>query len=363
FNMAAPCAKQIPPLLSKFQGCLASAVIGDCLGASWEGMCSIKMREINKYMSDLENKHAGKPLLEFTKEYTDDTAMARQVAMSLIENQGFDASSMAKRFSEEYFEEPWRGYGGNVINVFQQLKDLNYKDPFKPSQEQFGGSGSYGNGGAMRIAPAALFSYNSDIEELNALSRNITMLTHSNINGINGAILESSAIYLALHQPADEPLDVNKYIGILLEIMKKLECNYAPEKELEATPSELKQTPYCDKLNIIKELLKEEETSIEDIEKQLGHNISALESVPTAIYTFLRGLSPIPGIEDQGNPLKRTVMFAIAIGGDVDTIGTMAAAITGAYYGMDIVPQTLTYCCEGVQDSLKFAHKLHTLAG
>ena len=59
-------------------------------------------------------------------------------------------------FVKEYYEEPLRGYGGNVINVFEQLKADNCKDPHGPAKKQFGGSGSYGNGGAMRISPAAL---------------------------------------------------------------------------------------------------------------------------------------------------------------------------------------------------------------
>ena len=51
--------------------------------------------------------------------------------------------------------------------MFKQLKDANYQDPHGPASLQFDGSGSYGNGGAMRIVPAALFGYHMNEEHLN----------------------------------------------------------------------------------------------------------------------------------------------------------------------------------------------------
>lgn len=63
------------------------------------------------------------------------------------------------RFSSSYYSQPWRGYGQNVVDVFATLRGGNFRDPFGPAALQFNGSGSYGNGGAMRIAPTALFGF------------------------------------------------------------------------------------------------------------------------------------------------------------------------------------------------------------
>ena len=71
------------------------------------------------------------------------------------------------RFSEEYLSEPLRGYGRSVTHIFEELKRQEYKTPFGPASQQFEGKGSYGNGGAMRIVPAALYAYNLDQEKLN----------------------------------------------------------------------------------------------------------------------------------------------------------------------------------------------------
>jgi ADP-ribosylglycohydrolase len=63
------------------------------------------------------------------------------------------------RFVTEYFHESWRGYGGHVATVFEKLQHENFKNLYSPSREQFQGQGSLANGGAMRIAPMALFCW------------------------------------------------------------------------------------------------------------------------------------------------------------------------------------------------------------
>lgn len=60
-----------------------------------------------------------------------------------------------------------------------------------PAKNLFDGLGSYGNGGAMRIAPVALFSYNN-YDKLLHYVKEVTEITHANKLGINGAILQVS---------------------------------------------------------------------------------------------------------------------------------------------------------------------------
>lgn len=53
-----------------------------------------------------------------------------------------------------------------------------------------------------------------------------------------------------------------------------------------------------DKLLKVQELLaRSDDISREQVAKKIGNNVSALGSVPTAIYVFLRALQPIEGIE------------------------------------------------------------------
>ena len=52
------------------------------------------------------------------------------------------------------------------MQVFQKLKVMNCAKPHQPAMEQFDGTGSYGNGGAMRIAPVALYGADMSLKQL-----------------------------------------------------------------------------------------------------------------------------------------------------------------------------------------------------
>jgi poly(ADP-ribose) glycohydrolase ARH3 len=95
----------------------------------------------------------------------------------------------ALRFVKEYFSDPRRGYGQQVVDIFRKLRAQKFEDPFGPAKEQFDGSGSYGNGGAMRVAPLALFCH-SDYSELINLVRRSAELTHTHKQGYDGTILQ-----------------------------------------------------------------------------------------------------------------------------------------------------------------------------
>ena len=83
--------------------------------------------------------------------------MARSVCESFIAHKGFNASDMADRFTKSYYKEPGRGYGSGVVSIFEQWDKCGTEENvYKPGRDQFAGSGSYGNGAAMRVAPVAL---------------------------------------------------------------------------------------------------------------------------------------------------------------------------------------------------------------
>lgn len=76
----------------------------------------------------------------------------------------------------EYCKQPKRGYGENVVNVFSALKGSDFEDVFLPAKLQFNGTGSYGNGAAMRIAPIALFGNNKKDEFLKVIEFCVALL-------------------------------------------------------------------------------------------------------------------------------------------------------------------------------------------
>ena len=61
---------------------------------------------------------------------------------------------------------------------------------------------------------------------------------------------------------------------------------------------------------------------------KFGHGVEAFNSVPTAIFAFL----------SHSQSFTSTVAYAVSLGGDTDTIASMAGAISGAYLGIGAIP-------------------------
>ncbi|CAL1543286.1 unnamed protein product [Lymnaea stagnalis] len=352
-------------LLSRFKGCLVGGVVGDCIGALYEGLSHVKTNDLIERINKLEKdrqtqrEHGTKPAEKYGFSYTDDTAMARSVAGSLIDKGQFDAPDMGKRFAEEYFREPDRGYGGSIAAVFDGIRDTNTTDVYQPASKQFEGSGSYGNGGAMRIAPAALFTFcDNNATKLISLVSSITRLTHTNHLAIHGAILVALAVDQSLRLPQDTAVDCDEFIEALIIKLRPLEEEHdkssmgpPPLKKNSKRVLDASATPYCAKLKRIKEMLKEPNLKTATVVEELGTDVSALGSVPAAVLCFLKAaIQNIPKLKDH-NKFSQTVLYAITLGGDTDTVATMAGAMAGALYGMEAIPESWRYYCEGVADA------------
>nr|XP_005492406.2 poly(ADP-ribose) glycohydrolase ARH3 [Zonotrichia albicollis] len=294
----------------------------------------------------------GPPVAE-SLPYTDDTAMSRSVVQSLLAKQEFDEVDMAKRFAEEYKKEPNRGYGMAVVNVFKKLLSPKCSDVFEPARAQFNGKGSYGNGGAMRVASIPLVY--SDIQDVKKFAKLSAELTHANSLGYNGAILQALAVHLALQ----EGLSRETFLEQLISHMEHVE---ADDKSLsDARALGFEDLPFSRRLKKIKEFLELSSVPKADVLFELGNGIAALRSVPTAIYSFLRCMDADPDIPEHYNALQRTIIYCISLGGDTDTIATMAGAIAGAYYGEEQVPPSWEQSCEAFQETQRMAKSLYEL--
>ncbi|XP_053985838.1 ADP-ribosylhydrolase ARH3-like isoform X1 [Hylaeus volcanicus] len=337
-------------LRSKFRGSMLGVLMGDCLGSPYEneelltkGMKIVLQRSLDK----LEGPMFKAPVMQFT----DDSAMTRSVAKSLIETKDLDVVDLAKKFVKSYYLEPNRGYGPGVVTVFQKLRGNKFSDVLSPAKEQFNGQGSWGNGGAMRVTPVALFCY-QNYDKLLDMVRKTTQLTHTHKVGIDGAILQAVAVQQSLLLNPSEELNVTNFIDNLIHKMEQIEKD---EDGLGLSEPQ----PYKAQLDIIKTLISEsnEGPHEEKVVQKLGNSVTALYSVPTAIFCFLRAQKPITGIETE-NPLRRAVQYAISLGGDTDTIGSMTGAIAGAFYGENNINSNLLQHCEASDEFRTLADQL-----
>ncbi|VEN63753.1 unnamed protein product [Callosobruchus maculatus] len=355
-NIASLAVMESALLKSKFRGCLLGSVIGDCTGAPYEGdtITSGDKIVIQRYFDKLEDAEFKAPY----KQYTDDTAMTKSIVKFLTDKPEPDYKFLARLFVNEYVKEPKRGYGAAIGEVFKKLKATRFEDVFKPATEQFHGKGSYGNGGAMRVAPIALY-FHDNYDAMLEVATKATKLTHTNTFAIHGALLQCIAVQQALLADPKKKLDPEEFVALLHEKMKKIE-NANIDREMDISPED---RAYQDKLKIVEDFIgKNYEDLDEEVIFQLGNGISAYESVPTAIHCFLRAQNDIARIETD-NQFRRTIQYAISLGGDTDTIASMAGAICGAYLGEEGINPELLRHCEFTKEMSEMADNLLSARG
>jgi poly(ADP-ribose) glycohydrolase ARH3 len=282
-------------LRDKFLGAMLGTAMGDALGASREGHGLVSDARIGGLIEGSYSLH-----------YTDDTHMTLGVAQSLVECSGFDEAHMLQRFIDNYDQEPWRGYGPGPPRVFRMVKQ---GVPCTEASRSLYDGGSFGNGGAMRVAPIGLFFWDQPTR-LREVAYQASAVTHAHPLGTEGAALQARAVALAIPEHPSQPLDQEAFIAAL--------AGFTTENV------------YREKLAEVWALLPDVDDRQRVVDR-LGHGIEAFNSVPTAIFAFL----------SHACDFLSTVTYAISLGGDTDTIAAMAGAMSGAYLGCQAIPETL----------------------
>jgi poly(ADP-ribose) glycohydrolase ARH3 len=281
-----------PDLKSKFIGGMVGSALGDAIGEL-----------AFMYPQEAFLRSALDQLSEF--HYTDDTAMAIGLAESIIKAGDIDEQNLGKTFADNFAREPWRGYASGPPTVFSLVEKsgISYRNAAK---SLFGGQGSLGNGAAMRIVPLGLFFYHSkDIYEKACASARVT---HAHPVGMDGAAVQAFAVSQAVKIDPQQEFPLKTFMEVLLGTAKTPEVR--------------------GKMELVRQLIAED-VPPDKAARRIGRTVAVHESMPFAVYSFLRH---VLSFED-------CLFCAIMNGGDRDTLGAMAGAISGAYLGIDAVPQ------------------------
>lgn len=300
-------------LKSKFVGALIGTAVGDAIGMPYEGLTP---QEINARCTLPLEMHDGR----LPKgSYTDDTELAIGIAESIIANKGLvDKNHILQRFIENFDRK--RGYGFGTMTILQ--KRANAKTLF--------GTGSYGNGAAMRIAPISLVYYDTPTNLYEAAAK-CSEITHAHVLGIEGAQIQAHAIAIALRSiQSTHSLEATEFVNEILGIAK--------------------HDVYKQKLHKILNLLNEK-SDHQLVIDELGNGVEAFNSVPSAVYSFLSNL----------NSFEDAVTYAVCLGKDTDTIAAMTGAIAGAYLGVEAIPSEWIACLENKDYIKNLAERVFNL--
>lgn len=236
--------------------------------------------------------------------YTDDTAMAIGLAESMAVREGLDQTHLGETFRTNYRREPWRGYASGPPTVFSKVEEMGLSYP-EAARTLYGGEGSFGNGAAMRIAPLGLTFHAQ--EDLYEEARASAEVTHAHPVGVDGAAVQARAVALVVSMKPGGAFPVERFLDALLDTART------------ATMAR--------KLSSLRDLVADDAPPPEAA-RRLGLGVAVDRSQPFALYAFLR----------HTDSFEETLFCAALNGGDRDTMGAMACAISGGYLGEEGIP-------------------------
>lgn len=118
--------------------------------------------------------------------YTDDTVMALGITEVLEQCGQVDQDELARVFARRYVADRRRGYGGMAHEILQAIANgTSWKIM---THRVFDGSGSMGNGGAMRAAPVGAYFAQDEEARIVEQARRSAEVTHGHPEGQAGAI-------------------------------------------------------------------------------------------------------------------------------------------------------------------------------
>jgi ADP-ribosylglycohydrolase len=277
-------------LIDRFKGSAVGSFVGDAMGREVEGWPWEVIKARHGVL-----KGIGEGV------YTDDTEMMIGIMESLKEDPGFDPALTARRFLENFH--PFRSYGGRIYGIMDRLRKGTPWDQV--------GTDSWGNGGAMRIAPIGFFFYD-DPKQLQEAALICTRITHRHPQGVAGALAQALAVGMATQKGVNgETID---QIAFLEEIVQGVE---GIDKDVARELERITELGGGGGL----------EAKIERIAATFPRDVSAIGAVPAAVAAYL-----------INRDFPDTVLTAVNCGGDTDTIGAMAGALAGASYGFSSIP-------------------------
>ncbi|MBK8269919.1 MAG: ADP-ribosylglycohydrolase family protein [Planctomycetes bacterium] len=195
--------------------------------------------------------------------------------------------------------------------------NLNWRAP--------GNNNSKGCGTAMRTAPIGL-AWHGDEDRITRMAAKTSELTHGHPAATAGGVATALLVSWAL-----DGLPPDAMFDRLVERARPISKEFV--EKLMQVPTVLQAEP-------------------EAAYRVLGGAWTADEAVACALYAFWR--SP--------RDYRQTVITAVNMDGDSDSVGCIAGAISGVFNGVEEIPSAWRQDVEKRDELIKVAHALHGFA-
>lgn len=287
---------------------LKGTSIGDAFGESFFGDTNVMLDHIHK-----------REIPETSWEFTDDTVMAISIFKQLKTNQGINQGELINLFVANHDKDVNRGYGATARRILREIGEgKNWKEV---SQGVFEGMGSMGNGASMRVTPIGAY-YFDDLNLVKDLATKSSETTHSNIEGIAGAIAVAIATALATTiKIENKEISPNEFINQVAELL--------PDTDTKSKIKKAISVPYSYNIETVKTILGN------------GSKIMTQDTVPFSIWCAAHNLKNY----------EEALWKAVSVLGDRDTICAIVGGITIMSTDDQNVPQLWKDSVEDVESS------------
>ena len=237
--------------------------------------------------------------------FSDDTSMEIATIDSYIKKEEFDYDDIMNNFSlmisEGKFTPDDKLFD---IGITCSTAVNNYLKGTSPLESGLDDINSNGNGSLMRMLPVVYYAYYKKLKqvEILELTSNISSLTHRHEISIIGCYLYVNYVLNIINGK-------DKYAA--LNMLKALDLSMFKEENIDKYSRVLDGT--------LKDL------SLDDI-KSTGYVVDTLEA---ALWVVL-----------NTDSYSSSIIGAINLGGDTDTIGAITGSITGILYGYTAIPKS-----------------------
>jgi ADP-ribosylglycohydrolase len=238
--------------------------------------------------------------------WTDDTQMACSVYQVLTEQQGqIDQDRLAELFAANFDQD--RGYGSGAARMLTRIAN---REPWQTvTRDSFGGSGSWGNGGAMRAAPIGAW-HRHDLQATMTQAARSAEITHSHPEGIAGA--QAAALATAFATAPLTGAEILHHTATMLTGTKIADGITTALSLLHATPPDAA-------------------TALGTGSAQAAH-----DTVPLALWIAATNL----------DNFENALWTVAHVATDVDTVAAIVGGILAARLGINAIPEPWRHATE-----------------
>ncbi len=280
--------------VDRVRGALLGTLIGDALGRPFEGTPTSDIARLEERL----RRRAAAPR---AWGHSDDGEMMLNLAASLCRGRELEEEDLLATLAENH--EPARGYGKGARAAFRAWRaGHSPEDAARALWEE----GSRGNGGAVRVAPVAAWALDESEAVVADLASRTASVTHAHAEARCGAAVIAVAVHRALRG-----VDQSGVVAGLHALAAHL---------------------LAERLRAVDALRN---ASPKEVAARLGNGVLAIESVPAALWAF-----------DGSKSFEDAVIRAVGLAGDTDSIGAMAGAVAGAFFGASGIASSWTAALE-----------------